>query len=111
MGLCFLRTERYRLKMSRFFSLCFLGLGLVCVMFFLSSRWFLLYFFFECSLVPLIVLILGWGYQPERLQAAGYILVYTVCGSLPFLVMLVRGYYQDGVMRLFAIGGFEGRSQ
>lgn len=34
-------------------------------------------------------LILGWGYQPERLQAAFYLLMYTVCVSLPMLVVIV----------------------
>lgn len=35
------------------------------------------------------MLILGWGYQPERLQAAGYIIIYTVCASLPLLLVLL----------------------
>lgn len=38
------------------------------------------------------MLILGWGYQPERLQAASHIVIYTVCGSLPLLVALTYLY-------------------
>ena len=37
-----------------------------------------------------MVLILGWGYQPERLQAGLQMIIYTVCGSLPLLVLLCR---------------------
>jgi NADH-ubiquinone oxidoreductase chain 4 len=29
---------------------------------------------------------LGWGYQPERLQAGVYLLFYTLLASLPLLV-------------------------
>lgn len=49
------------------------------------NRFFLFFFFFERVLSPLLVLIIGWGYQPERLQAGVYIMVYTVFGSLFFL--------------------------
>jgi NADH-ubiquinone oxidoreductase chain 4 len=31
-------------------------------------------------------LILGWGYQPERIQAGTYLLFYTLLASLPLLV-------------------------
>jgi len=60
----------------------------------LISRFFrksLLTFFilFEASLIPLFILILGWGYQPERLQSSIYFLFYTLFGSLPLLVTLI----------------------
>ena len=29
---------------------------------------FLFYVFFEIRLIPTLILIVGWGYQPERLQ-------------------------------------------
>lgn len=47
---------------------------------------FLFYVFFERSLIPTLLLILGWGYQPERLQAGTYLLFYTLFASLPLLV-------------------------
>nr|YP_010447203.1 NADH dehydrogenase subunit 4 [Donax dysoni]UTM92211.1 NADH dehydrogenase subunit 4 [Donax dysoni] len=62
--------------------------GIVCTMVFMSSKIFFFFFFFESSLLPTVVLILGWGYQPERLQAGLQMVVYTVCGSLPLLVLL-----------------------
>nr|ADA69763.1 NADH dehydrogenase subunit 4 [Eurydice pulchra] len=49
--------------------------------------WF--YIYFEASLVPTFVLILGWGYQPERIQAGVYMLLYTVLASLPLLLVLL----------------------
>nr|YP_009002381.1 NADH dehydrogenase subunit 4 [Orinhippus tibetanus]AHH25004.1 NADH dehydrogenase subunit 4 [Orinhippus tibetanus] len=46
------------------------------------------YIFFESSLVPTLFLILGWGYQPERLQAGIYLIFYTLVASLPLLLVL-----------------------
>nr|AJC10817.1 NADH deshydrogenase subunit 4 [Macoma balthica] len=63
-------------------------IGLSCMCFFCCADFFLFFFFFESSLIPTAVLILSWGHQPERLQAGLQMIIYTVCGSLPFLVLL-----------------------
>nr|URX53236.1 NADH dehydrogenase subunit 4 [Neotermes nr. kartaboensis] len=69
---------------------------------------FSFYFFFESSIIPTMFIILGWGYQPERLQAGIYLLFYTLLASLP---MLVGIFYVYGVLcstSLFLLwgGGF-----
>nr|URX53949.1 NADH dehydrogenase subunit 4 [Cryptotermes sp. 5 AB-2022a] len=51
-----------------------------------SVNLFAFYLFFESSLIPTVFIILGWGYQPERLQAGIYLLFYTLLASLPMLV-------------------------
>nr|AML25670.1 NADH dehydrogenase subunit 4 [Histeridae sp. BMNH 1274739] len=56
----------------------------------------LFYIFFEMSLIPTLLLVLGWGYQPERLQAGVYLLFYTLLGSLPMMV---------SIFFLYKIGG------
>jgi NADH-ubiquinone oxidoreductase chain 4 len=53
---------------------------------FTSINLFLFYLFFERSLIPTLFLIIGWGYQPERLQAGVYLLFYTLFASLPLLI-------------------------
>nr|YP_009694070.1 NADH dehydrogenase subunit 4 [Indonemoura nohirae]QEI04338.1 NADH dehydrogenase subunit 4 [Indonemoura nohirae] len=53
---------------------------------FSTTNLFMFYLFFESSLIPTLFLILGWGYQPERLQAGVYLLFYTLLASLPLLV-------------------------
>lgn len=55
---------------------------------FSSINLFLFYVFFERSLIPTLFLILGWGYQPERLQAGVYLLFYTLLASLPLLISI-----------------------
>nr|YP_010464283.1 NADH dehydrogenase subunit 4 [Chlorophila portschinski]UUL71660.1 NADH dehydrogenase subunit 4 [Chlorophila portschinski] len=57
-----------------------------------SMNMFIFYVFFEISLVPTFMLILGWGYQPERLQAGIYLLFYTLFASLPMMVSLFYCY-------------------
>lgn len=47
---------------------------------------FIFYLFFEASLIPTLMLIIGWGYQPERIQAGIYLLFYTLFVSLPLLM-------------------------
>nr|YP_009318355.1 NADH dehydrogenase subunit 4 [Stomatella planulata]AOZ71836.1 NADH dehydrogenase subunit 4 [Stomatella planulata] len=69
------------------FFVCFLNLVLVLTFFSSNIIWF--YVFFEASLVPTLALILGWGYQPERLQAGMYMMLYTVSASLPLLVLIL----------------------
>ncbi|RYA72750.1 hypothetical protein DD592_26245 [Enterobacter cloacae complex sp. 2DZ2F20B] len=57
-----------------------------------SLNVFLFYIFFEVRLIPTLILIVGWGYQPERLQAGIYLLFYTLLASLPIMVSLFFCY-------------------
>nr|YP_001853758.1 NADH dehydrogenase subunit 4 [Saturnia boisduvalii]YP_010383241.1 NADH dehydrogenase subunit 4 [Saturnia japonica]ABQ63470.1 NADH dehydrogenase subunit 4 [Saturnia boisduvalii]QUG09889.1 NADH dehydrogenase subunit 4 [Saturnia japonica]QYK91417.1 NADH dehydrogenase subunit 4 [Saturnia japonica]UEQ12620.1 NADH dehydrogenase subunit 4 [Saturnia japonica] len=47
---------------------------------------FMFYLFFEGSLIPTLLLIIGWGYQPERIQAGMYLMFYTLFASLPLFL-------------------------
>nr|QFG38779.1 NADH dehydrogenase subunit 4 [Glaphyrina caudata] len=71
------------------FSTFLLLLNLILMTTFLCSSTLLFYFLFEASLIPTLVLILGWGYQPERLQAGLYMMIYTVAASLPLLFIIL----------------------
>nr|QOL00850.1 NADH dehydrogenase subunit 4 [Phyllomimus sinicus] len=72
----------------------FLLMMLICA--FISLDYFSFYIFFEGSLIPTILLILGWGYQPERLQAGVYLMFYTLFASMPLLVGLFYIYKMSG---------------
>nr|WHM51935.1 NADH dehydrogenase subunit 4 [Anacanthotermes sp. A MLW-2022a] len=80
----------------------FLILMLYCA--FSSSGLFSFYLFFEGSLVPTLFLILGWGYQPERLQAGIYLLLYTLLASLPLLLGIMKIYDSFGSLCFFSLG-------
>nr|QZI85401.1 NADH dehydrogenase subunit 4 [Limnophyes minimus] len=88
----------------------FLGLILfLLLMLFLtfsSVNLFLFYVFFESSLIPTLLLILGWGYQPERLQAGLYLLFYTLLASLPLLVAIFLVWEMKMTMNYFLLISF-----
>ena len=95
----------------------FVGFLLVCVLLMLSlvltfssMDYLTFYVFFERSLIPTIILILGWGYQPERLQAGVYILFYTLFASLPLLVSLIVIYNKGGTLAIGLVGVVSGSS-
>lgn len=80
---------------SNFLSLCLMIL--VCLIFSFSTSDFLLfYILFEASLIPIFMLIIGWGYQPERLKASYYLLFYTLLASLPLLLSI---FWLDTLLR------------
>nr|YP_010586207.1 NADH dehydrogenase subunit 4 [Goera horni]UZZ43969.1 NADH dehydrogenase subunit 4 [Goera horni] len=69
-----------------FFMINVVFLLIMLILTFLSLNLFLFYLFFEGSLIPVMLLILGWGVQPERIQAGMYLLFYTLFVSLPLLM-------------------------
>lgn len=86
--LIILASEKiYYIKINtNFFIFLILFLLLILVFTFSSFNIFIFYLFFERRLIPTFFLILGWGYQPERLQAGFYLLFYTLFASLPLLL-------------------------
>nr|YP_010735815.1 NADH dehydrogenase subunit 4 [Erianthus versicolor]WEL32780.1 NADH dehydrogenase subunit 4 [Erianthus versicolor] len=82
----------------RFFLFVVLFLLLMLLLSFSSLSLFSFYLFFESSIIPTLFLIVGWGYQPERLQAGIYLVFYTLFASLPLLLLLVSIYYFTGLM-------------
>ena len=67
----------------------FIMLNLSLVFTFSTNRIILFYFFFEWSLIPIFFIILGWGYQLERIKSRFYLLLYTLFGSLPLLIFII----------------------
>lgn len=65
---------------------------------FSTSNFLIFYILFEATLIPIFLLIIGWGYQPERVQASLYLLFYTLLASLPLLLGLF--YVQSKVNSL-----------
>nr|YP_007627000.1 NADH dehydrogenase subunit 4 [Chauliops fallax]AFV25573.1 NADH dehydrogenase subunit 4 [Chauliops fallax] len=63
-------------------------LTLFLVLSFSCSNLFMFYIWFESSMIPTLILIFGWGYQPERLLAGMYLIFYTLFASLPMLISI-----------------------
>jgi len=78
-----------------------LGLSLICSFSGVNILFF--YLFFEASLLPTYVIILGFGKQPERTQAGVYMILYTVLASLPLLVTIILYINSSGHSRIINI--------
>nr|YP_010265394.1 NADH dehydrogenase subunit 4 [Dardanus arrosor]UIR97905.1 NADH dehydrogenase subunit 4 [Dardanus arrosor] len=93
-----------QVKMSFNFPSFFLMTNLLLLFFlvltFSATDYLFFYIAFEASLVPTLILILGWGYQPERIQAGVYMLFYTLFASLPLLVSLLFMYKTCGTLSI-----------
>lgn len=70
--------------------LVFLGLR------FRVTNFMYFYLSFECRLIPVFLIILGWGYQPERIQAGFYLILYTLFGSFPLFGLILIEIRQQG---------------
>nr|YP_009501926.1 NADH dehydrogenase subunit 4 [Leptynoptera sulfurea]AWU48963.1 NADH dehydrogenase subunit 4 [Leptynoptera sulfurea] len=62
------------------------------VLTFYSESLIMFYMGFEMSILPVLLIIYGWGYQPDRLEAGFYMILYTVLFSLPLLLLM---FYVD----------------
>jgi len=56
---------------------------------FLVKSLFSFYIVFELSLIPILLIIIYWGNQPERISAGLYFLIYTSIMSVPYVLMLL----------------------
>lgn len=57
--------------------------------FFLVKNFLWIYIIFELSVFPIFFIILGWGYQAERLPAALRLFFYTLSASMPLLLSIL----------------------
>nr|AML26386.1 NADH dehydrogenase subunit 4 [Staphylinidae sp. BMNH 1274634] len=67
---------------------------------------FIFYMFFEMSLIPVLLLVIGWGFQPERIQAGVYLLFYTMMASLPMLISIFFYYYMNFTLNFLLMYNF-----
>lgn len=97
----FLRGAGGGYGLLNLFSFTLIFLLLILYISFISLDLFSFYFFFEGSLIPTIFLILGWGYQPDRLRAGIYLLFYTLFASLPMLLGIFFCYSMGKSLKFF----------
>nr|YP_009971846.1 NADH dehydrogenase subunit 4 [Olenecamptus bilobus]QNH68733.1 NADH dehydrogenase subunit 4 [Olenecamptus bilobus] len=95
-SLMILASEKL-LKLNNFsnlFLMVMIVLMIALYLAFSAMNLFLFYLFFEISLIPTLILIIGWGYQPERIEAGIYLLFYTLLVSLPMMISIFY-YYEE----------------
>nr|WIL79805.1 NADH dehydrogenase subunit 4 [Neohydnus sinensis] len=77
---------------KNYFLLVNLAMMIILFLVFSSMNLFTFYLFFEVSLIPVLLMIMGWGYQPERIQAGVYLMFYTLFASLPMMISIFYIY-------------------
>ena len=76
-------------KSGAFLNVLVLSLVVVLLVFFYINKLLVFYIAFELSILPIFLIILGWGYQSERLSARLRMIFYTLRASMPLLTLLV----------------------
>lgn len=66
------------------------ALILVCILFFIPRNIIILYIFFELSIFPILVIILGYGSQIEKINSSYYLIFYAAFCSFPFLFVYFK---------------------
>nr|YP_010238449.1 NADH dehydrogenase subunit 4 [Ostrinia kasmirica]QTE20486.1 NADH dehydrogenase subunit 4 [Ostrinia kasmirica] len=89
-----------------FFIFNLMFLLIMLYMTFSVMNLFMFYLFFEGSLIPTLMLIIGWGYQPERIQAGMYLLFYTLFVSLPLLLGIFYIFFYTNSMMMYFLKFF-----
>ena len=69
--------------------LIFFLLNIRLILSFRVNNIIIFYFFFEWSLIPIFLIIIGWGYQLERIKSRFYLLMYTLFASLPLIIIFI----------------------
>lgn len=72
-------------------------LVLVCILFFVPRNFLILYIFFELSIFPILVIILGYGSQIEKINSLYYLIFYAAFCSFPFLFV----YFNTNFLLVF----------
>jgi len=70
-----------------------------------SNKIFHFFVIFEVSVLPIFIIILGWGYQPEKMNAAYALFFFTVVLAAPLIVLLILTFtYRLNLDRFFLEG-------
>jgi len=84
----------------KFYLLTIIILSIILLIAFSSSNLLAFYIRFETALIPTLFIILIWGVQPERLQAASYFIIYTITASLPLLFSIILIFKQNNSLSI-----------
>nr|YP_010939203.1 NADH dehydrogenase subunit 4 [Pseudoligosita yasumatsui]WLF85677.1 NADH dehydrogenase subunit 4 [Pseudoligosita yasumatsui] len=90
--LMFMMKVSFNVKNKYYYLLVLMILLIFLVLSFSCMNYFLFYMLFEISMIPTFMLIMGWGYQSERLNAGMYMFMYTMFSSLPLMMIIYYLY-------------------
>ena len=83
-------------SIGKIYELLFILSIIFNMFFFRVGKIILFYVFFELRIIPILVIIIKWGLNPERLKAGMYIIIYTLIGSIPLILGIV--FYIESII-------------
>ena len=72
-----------------FYNIVMRFLILFLFLVFFTRSIFSMYIYFEFRVIPIFLIIIGWGYQTERVRAGLALLFYTIRASMPLLIIVI----------------------
>lgn len=83
-------------------------MALILLLRFRAQSLLLFYVYFESALLAIFLMVMGWGYQPERFPAGLALVFYTLFASLPLLVAILlvgKVRYAISFQAVVSLGG------
>jgi NADH:ubiquinone oxidoreductase subunit 4 (subunit M) len=93
----------YSLNSSYSVTFVLISILLFCLIVFLTNNVFVLYVSYECSLLPILFIIIRWGTYPDRSVRALILLFYTAFFSFPFLLIIFTLYFSNFTFNFYII--------
>ena len=90
----------------RLYYVCLLFIELFLLLAFTTTNIIMFYFAFEAVLLPIFLMIGRWGSNASRKQAANYVFVYTVAGSVLMLFAILTMIRYYGTANFSALRNF-----
>nr|YP_009400290.1 NADH dehydrogenase subunit 4 [Baizongia pistaciae]ARW70337.1 NADH dehydrogenase subunit 4 [Baizongia pistaciae] len=88
-SLVYIASINYNFNYLIYFNILMFIFLLIFYFCFFVNNFIMFYVFYEINLIPIIILIYGWGYQYERFKAGFYLFIYMIFFSLPFFSCLI----------------------
>ena len=70
------------------------------LIFFSSNHIVVFYLLFEISVIPIFLMVTGWGYQPERVKASYAIIFYTIVSSVPLIICILLVVFLNSINQI-----------
>ena len=82
------------------FLILLLCLFIIITGIFITENLLLFYILFEASLIPMFLLVIGWGSRQEKTRAAYYLFFYTFISSILMLFSIIKFYILVGSINM-----------
>jgi proton-translocating NADH-quinone oxidoreductase chain M len=91
------------IKNNNITSLIVFIVCVLCLVRFVTNNVLVFYICYECLVLPLIIRIWKSGKNVRKIKAGWYLFFFTMCFSIPFLVVLIDRYTSIGTFDFFVL--------